>query len=81
MVTIFTDGNKKYLSTDLMRTGRVEPEHLTPEIKLKGFVALKRACMTCCDGAECERLPLLEAERDVDLTTPFCARHEGRLGG
>lgn len=81
VVTIFTDDNKKYLSTDLMRTEPVKPEHLTPEIALKGFVALKRACMTCCDGAECERLPLLEAERDAGLETPFCARHDGTLPG
>ena len=75
VVTIFTDDNKKYLSTDLMRTEPVKPEHLTPGIELKGFVALKRACMTCCDGAECERVPLLEAERGASLEAPFCARH------
>jgi cysteine synthase A len=71
VVTIFTDDNKKYLSTDLMRTEPVKSGHLTPEIELKGFVAFKRACITCCDRADCERLPFLEAARDTGLATPL----------
>jgi len=42
VVTIFSDSNKKYLSTDLMRDEPVKPHYLTPHIELEDFDAIKR---------------------------------------
>jgi len=53
VVTVFPDDNKKYLSTDLLRTEPVRPEHLAPSVELLGFRAYKRVCQTCCDFYQC----------------------------
>ena len=69
VVTVFSDDNKKYLSTGLMNEQPVESNHLSPHIELRGFIAHKRVCVVCCEGEECER---------VDSTGiaigPYCAR-------
>jgi len=53
IVTVFSDDNKKYLSTDLMRDEPVKPGFLSPDVELLGFRGFKRVCHTCCDAAEC----------------------------
>jgi cysteine synthase A len=53
VVTVFSDDNKKYLSTDLMKEEPVKTDYLAPEIKLKGFTAFKRVCQTCCELGDC----------------------------
>ncbi len=53
VVTVFPDDNKKYLSTDLLRDEGVRADHLSPDVKLRGFRAFKRVCHTCCDPEEC----------------------------
>jgi cysteine synthase A len=53
VVTVFSDDNKKYLSTDLLRTEPVKPGFLSSRIKLHGFRAYKRVCQTCCDPETC----------------------------
>jgi cysteine synthase A len=50
VVTVFSDSNKKYLSTDLLRPEPVRDGYLTPEIELLGFRALPRVCAMCFDG-------------------------------
>jgi cysteine synthase A len=72
VVTVFPDDNKKYLSTDLMRDEPAKSGHLTNDIELRGFAASKRVCITCCDGDECERREMLDA--DARATRPYCAR-------
>jgi cysteine synthase A len=52
VVTIFSDDNKKYLSTDLMQEEPVKEGFLTPEIELTGFEACKRVCVTCHERTE-----------------------------
>ncbi len=47
VVTIFSDDNKKYLSTDLLREEPVKEGFLSPDIKLLGLRAFKRVCQTC----------------------------------
>lgn len=42
VVTIFSDSNKKYLSTDLMREEPVKEGYLSPEITLLGYRAIGR---------------------------------------
>ena len=64
VVTIFSDDNKKYLSTDLVREEPIKDGFLAPHIKLLGVRAFKRVCFTCCNPQECmEEAPLhLEEE-------------------
>ena len=53
VVTVFSDDNKKYLSTDLLREEPVKADFLSPRVKLLGFRPFKRVCHTCCDPQEC----------------------------
>lgn len=53
VVTIFSDDNKKYLSTDLMRDEPVKDGFLSTHIELVDFDSLKRTCVTCCDPRYC----------------------------
>lgn len=54
VVTIFSDDNKKYLSTGLMKHEPVKGDFLSTEVKLKSFRALRRSCVMCCNPEECE---------------------------
>ena len=47
VATVFADSNKKYLSTDLMRTEVARSGFLSPEIRLTGFRVLPRRCDFC----------------------------------
>jgi len=47
VVTVFSDSNKKYLSTDLLRTEPVRDGYLSPDIEVTGFQALMRVCTFC----------------------------------
>lgn len=47
VVTIFSDCNKKYLSTDLLREEPVREEYLSNDIKLIDFKVYKRVCDFC----------------------------------
>jgi len=53
VVTVLSDDNKKYLSTDLLREEPVKAGFLGPRIALHGFRAFKRVCQTCCDPDTC----------------------------
>ena len=46
-VTMFCDSNKKYLSTDLLRSEPVRPEYETPYIEILGYSAFSRSCGFC----------------------------------
>ncbi len=49
-VTVFCDDNKKYLTTDLLRTEAVKPGYLTPDVELICFEALPRANLPAMDA-------------------------------
>ena len=70
VATVFSDCNKKYLSTDLMREEPIKDEFLTPDIELLNVRAIKRVCTTCYDPQECS----VFAEIDVDSEEfiPYC---------
>ena len=53
VVTVFSDDNKKYLSTDLLREEPIRSEFLSPRIKLESYKAFKRVCETCYDPEQC----------------------------
>jgi cysteine synthase A len=74
VVTVFSDDNKKYLTTDLVRQELVKKGFLSPQVELHGFTACKRVCYTCCDPEDCLKLRPLGDDDDVDLTIPSCPR-------
>jgi cysteine synthase len=49
VTTVFPDDNKKYLSTDLLKTEKPRAGYLAPDVELLSFEALKRVCYTCFD--------------------------------
>jgi cysteine synthase A len=51
VVTIFSDDNKKYLSTDLMGNEPVKPDFMSSHVELLGTECFKRVCATCCEPA------------------------------
>jgi cysteine synthase A len=53
VVTIFSDDNKKYLSTDLLKEEPVKEGYLSPHVTFTDFSAHKRVCHTCCDIYDC----------------------------
>lgn len=54
IVTIFSDDNKKYLSTDLTKCEPVKDDFLSTDVELIDFTVFKRVCVKCCDPATCE---------------------------
>jgi len=46
-VTVFPDSNKKYLSTDLLRSEPSKPDYLSPHCQVTGFRAFMRMCAFC----------------------------------
>ncbi|MEN6538745.1 MAG: hypothetical protein ABFC67_03960, partial [Mizugakiibacter sp.] len=54
ITTVFSDDNKKYLSTDLMREEPVKPGFISPRVQLLAVRAMKRVCETCCKPEDCE---------------------------
>jgi cysteine synthase A len=54
VATVFSDSNKKYLSTDLMHEEPVGEGYYSPDIELLDFSAHKRACKTCSDRESCK---------------------------
>lgn len=53
VVTVFSDDNKKYLSTDLVREEPLKPGFLSPEVELLGYRTLPRAFRSCWDLVSC----------------------------
>ena len=70
VVTVFSDDNKKYLSTGLMKTEPVKKGFLSTDVMLISFKALKRNCITCCDPAECREVIDPDVINDIDF--PSC---------
>ena len=55
VATVFSDDNKKYLSTALLQQDEpVRPGYLTPEVELRSYDVFRRVCRTCGDMEECE---------------------------
>jgi cysteine synthase A len=73
VVTVFSDDNKKYLSTDLMRDEPVKDGFFSPDVALQSVHGIKRVCHTCCDPNEC--LTDLPADFvEAEATLPGCPR-------
>jgi cysteine synthase A len=50
VATVFPDSNKKYLSTDLLRSERMRPEYIAADVELTGYSVLQRVCSSCSDS-------------------------------
>jgi cysteine synthase A len=50
VTTVFSDDNKKYLSTDLLREEPVRADYLSPDIRLIGYRAIGRVCNICIES-------------------------------
>ncbi|BDU69645.1 cysteine synthase [Geothrix oryzae] len=50
VATVFSDSNKKYLSTDLMKVEPLKPGFLSPEVELIGIGQAIRVCEVCLQG-------------------------------
>lgn len=50
VVTVFSDSNKKYLSTDLMKEEPVKPGFLSPDVELIGIGRAIGVCPACVAG-------------------------------
>jgi cysteine synthase len=57
VATVFSDCNKKYLSTDLMRDEPVRNDYMSTDIELESFQVYKRVCDTCCEMYDCHLHP------------------------
>ena len=53
VATVFSDDNKKYLSTDLFGNEPIGIDYLSPEVDLLSYDTLRRSCRTCNDLEEC----------------------------
>lgn len=73
VVTVFSDSNKKYLSTDLVKEEPVKPGFLSSDIELSYFKSFKRVCHTCCDPESCVEMKYA-TDHKTDIVLPFCAR-------
>lgn len=49
VVTVLSDSNKKYLSTDLLRSEPIKDGCLTPLVEMLGFDSVNRVCEMCAD--------------------------------
>jgi cysteine synthase A len=72
VVTVFSDDNKKYLTTDLLREEPVKDGFLSPDVRLLGVRAFKRVCYTCCDPDACMESASRDIAEERDL--PYCPR-------
>ncbi len=73
VVTVFSDDNKKYLSTDLLKAETVKPGFITPDVELISFRGIKRVCHTCCNPEECMEKEFLQKNC---IVLPDCPRWE-----
>ena len=72
VATVFSDDNKKYLSTDLLRNEHVKEGFFSSDITLNSFMSYKRVCMTCCDPIMCVEYGIPKSEYNL----PVCIRRE-----
>lgn len=70
VVTVFPDDNKKYLSTDLLKSEPVKSDFLSVDVDLSYYTAFKRVCATCCSPSEC--LEMTTFEHLDKNTMSFC---------
>ncbi len=74
VATVFSDDNKKYLSTDLFRDEHAKEGFLAPDVHLLGFRAFRRICYICCDPLDCTQSAQLDLG-EGEHSPPPCPMH------
>lgn len=72
VVTVFSDDNKKYLSTNLLCEEKGKSDFISSDVKLTNFKAIKRVCHVCCNPEDCDELRNFISQPENHL--PFCAK-------
>jgi len=72
VVTVFSDDNKKYLSTDLMKEEPIKDGFMSSDIELVRFRTFSRVCYTCCNPVNCYESKTLQLSGTEPL--PQCPR-------
>lgn len=75
VVTVFSDDNKKYLSTDLVKEEPAKVAFLAPDIELTYFKSMKRVCHLCCNPLECDEAEYCEKNRTFQHPTCHARQH------
>jgi len=76
VVTVFSDDNKKYLSTDLMRDEPEKEGFFAPHVSLLEFQSFRRVWQTCCNPQECREMA---ASDRLDTGRPaYCPLIQGK---
>jgi len=76
VVTVFSDDNKKYLSTDLMRNEPEKEGFFAPHVSLLEFQSFRRVWQTCCNPQECREMA---ASDRLDTGRPaYCPLIQGK---
>lgn len=75
VATVFSDDNKKYLSTDLMKSETAKKGFISPGVELIDFSVFKRTCNTCCNPEECIEKNYLD---NGEYSMATCSKREGR---
>jgi cysteine synthase A len=70
IVTVFSDDNKKYLSTGLMQKEPMKENFVSAHVRLLSFRALKRNCVTCCNPEEC--MEVIDPDVIGEIDFPAC---------
>jgi len=70
VATIFSDCNKKYLSTDLMNKEPVKEGFLSSNVEIISVQSFKRVCYLCCDPNDCAESNYTNTTESVHL--PCC---------
>ncbi|MFH1160001.1 MAG: cysteine synthase family protein [bacterium] len=73
VATVFSDCNKKYLSTDLMKEEPVKPEFLSPDVELISVQSFQRVCYLCCIPEDCVELKFAQSMESFHL--PCCSQN------
>ena len=75
VVTVFSDCNKKYLSTDLFKKEPLKGNFYSPHVILKKFSALRRSCILCCDPSTCSEKDFRQFEQTNGVLS-LCPSHK-----
>ncbi len=72
VVTVFSDDNKKYLSTNLLCEEKKNKDFISANVKLKSFKVIKRVCHISCNPDDCDELRNFISQPENHL--PFCQK-------
>ena len=72
VVTVFSDDNKKYLSTNLLCEEKRNNDFISSKVNLKSFKVIKRVCHICCNPENCDEIREFLSKPGNEL--PLCSK-------